>query len=102
MSVKVKFDGLKKLKKNLQNLKNVQRVSFPELFNEGFMQKHTNYQTIEAMFTASGFKVESQEDFTAISDTEWDFFIQKSTHFSSWEEMQKTAAGEFAAKKLGL
>ena len=54
------------------------------------------------MLEASGFSVESAEDFLAIPETEWDQFISQKTQFSNWQEMQKTAAVELMKKKLGL
>ena len=54
------------------------------------------------MFQASGFTIESQEDFDKIPDDEWDTFIKNNTRFPNWGEMVGTASSEFAARKLGL
>jgi hypothetical protein len=54
------------------------------------------------MFDASGFKIESPEDFAAIPDAEWDQFIRDNTTFASWEAMLGEAGGEWAARKLGF
>ena len=52
------------------------------------------------MLDASGFKVESAEDFAAIPDEEWDAFVSKNTSYSSWEEMQKGAAKDYTKRQL--
>jgi len=51
-------------------------------------------------FEASGFKVESQADFEAIPEAEWENVIQAHTSFSSWREMQEKAGVEYAERKL--
>lgn len=91
---------LNKLQNNANRLNGTRKVSFPELFNSIFMGKHTDHASIEALIEASGYKVESAEDFKAIPDADWDDFIRKATRFSSWEQMQKTAAEEYFAREL--
>ncbi|MEA5466363.1 hypothetical protein [Leptothoe sp. PORK10 BA2] len=86
----------------LEELSNSQQVSFSELFTQDFMQSYTQFQSLELMLEASGFSVESAEDFLAIPETEWDQFVSQTTQFSNWQEMQKTAAAELIKKKLGL
>tara|TARA_R100000353_G_scaffold166904_1_gene128671 strand:+ start:1077 stop:1241 length:165 start_codon:yes stop_codon:yes gene_type:complete len=54
------------------------------------------------LFEASGFKVESKEDFESIPDDEWEAFITQNTSFDSWLEMQKAAMAAYTKKKLGL
>lgn len=93
-------NGLEKLQQNLQKLQNTTQVSWTTLFNPRFMQKHTDHQTMEDMFKASGYSIESKDDFLAIPDAEWNAFVQKTTRFTSWEEMQRTAGLEFASETL--
>lgn len=45
------------------------------------------------MIQANGFKVESEDDFKAIPDAEWDVFIHDNTSFGSWREMLEAARG---------
>ena len=93
---------LRDLKRRAQELDGEHEVSFEELFSDAFMRKYTDYGSIDKLVEASGFKVQSQEDFAAIPDDEWDAFIRKSTRFSSWKEMMETATSEYVAKELGL
>ena len=51
---------------------------------------------------AGGFKVESQEDFEAIPDTELDRHIAATTKFKNWKDMLNEATTQYAAKKLGF
>jgi hypothetical protein len=66
------------------------------------LAKNTKFDSLESMFEASGFVVESQEDFEKIPDDEWDSFIKGHTRFASWEDMLGAAVQEWAARKLGL
>ena len=87
---------------SLEELSSPQQVSFAELFTPDFMQSYTQFQSFELMLEASGFSVESAEDFLAIPETEWGQFVNQKTQFSNWQEMQETAAAELVKKKLGL
>lgn len=82
------FDQFQKkideIKDKLDSVEGTHSVSFPELFNEQFMQKYTTHHSIDAMFTASGFEIDSKEDFEKIPDDAWEKFVTSTTSFSSW------------------
>jgi hypothetical protein len=100
------FDEFKKkmdkLQQGLKSLDGEHKVCTSDLFNGKFMTANTRYASFEAMCDASGFKVESAEDFHAIPPEKWDAFVKSVTRFASWEEMQTAAAGEWATKMIGL
>jgi len=109
----VKFDvevkGLKKasrtlrdLERRLKALEGEHRVPLTELFPVDFLRKYTEFESLEDMFQASGFVVESQEDFEKVPDDEWDSFVRSRTRFSSWEEMLGAAYEKWFARKLGF
>lgn len=66
------------------------------------MRHHTNFESIEALIEAGGFKVETMEDFKTIPDQEWDEHISKTTKFANWQEMREEAGAEWAKKQLGI
>ncbi|MFB3766582.1 MAG: hypothetical protein ACE14P_15240 [Methanotrichaceae archaeon] len=66
------------------------------------MNKYTDYSSIDEMFDASGFKVESNEDFDKIPVDKLDKFIKEHTKFPTWEKMIGTAGEEYVIHKLGL
>ena len=77
MSSSIKIKGLDKLEKQLKQmqkgakeLSRTKQVSFSELFTTSFMKKYTSFSSMDELLNAGGFKVESQEDFEAIPDTE--------------------------------
>jgi hypothetical protein len=109
MVMKLQIEGLDKVKKKLEdlqsracNLHGSHQVPAGELLSPDFMRHHTRFTSFEAMATASGFKVESSEDFTAIPDAKWDAFIRAATPFAGWQAMLGAAGQEWAARKLGL
>lgn len=81
-------------------LEQTQNLTLAELFPAPFMLRHTRHQSIDDMFLASGFKVETQEDFDAVPAGEWDIFIQNTTDFSSWDEMKKIATQAYLRQML--
>jgi hypothetical protein len=104
-----KIDGLDKLQRKLKDLERRTKdlhgqhsVPLGELFPPAFMRQNTDFGSIDEMFEASGFKVETEEDFSRIPDDEWNRFIALRTRFESWDEMMKAGGEAWAAKRLGF
>jgi hypothetical protein len=104
-----KIDGLDELQRNLEELSDradeihgKHEVSLNELLTPGFLSKCSRFISADEMFEASGFKVETTEDFAKIADEEWDLFIQQNTTFATWSDMLPAAGSEWAQKKLQL
>lgn len=109
MSSSIKIKGLDKLEKQLKQmqkgareLERTKQVSFGELFTASFMKKYTSFSTMDELLKAGGFNVESQEDFEAIPDAEFDKHIAATTKFKNWEEMLNEATSHYVSKKLGF
>lgn len=109
MSSSIRIKGLDKLEKQLKQmekgakeLSRTKHVSFGELFTTSFMKKYTSFSTLDDFLKAGGFDIESQEDFEAIPDTEFDRYIEATTKFKNWEDMLNEATTQYAVKKLGL
>jgi len=66
------------------------------------MRRCTDFPTIQAMADASGFKIESKEDFEAIPDVEWDVFVRARTRFQTWQDMQSKASEEYVVRRLNI
>lgn len=95
-------DGLDELAKKAKQLNGENQVPFSELFAPAFMRKYTDFATIDEMLEATGYQVDSVEDFKAIPDAPWDSFVQQRTKFSDWREMIQKAGLEWTSRKLGL
>lgn len=105
----LKITGLDELTNQLdhmakvaEELEGTQTVLMTELLSPEFVSSHTKFANAEEMFEASGFKIESQDDFAAIPDAEWDEFIRSISSFSDWQSMLSEAGSAWAAKKLGI
>lgn len=105
----IKVTGLDELQRKLidmsrraESLSGKHNVPIPELLTPDFLTRCSRFRSADEMFEASGFKIESSEDFAAISDAERDTFIRTHTSFSSWEAMLSEAGGEWAARRMGL
>lgn len=94
------FKGLKKLAENAKKLDGQHEVSLGTLFNEGFIQSNTDFNSIDDFFEKAGFKVESKEDFDAIPQEEIDSFVRDNTKFDNFNEMYKSATTEYVKKQL--
>lgn len=93
---------LKQMEKGAKELSKTKHVSFGELFPASFMRKYTSFSSMDELLDASSFKSETQEDFEAIPDDEFDKYIAANTKFKTWEDMLGEATSQYAAKKLGF
>lgn len=104
--MKIEIKGLDEAKRKLEKLQKdaeaLRGVSFGELFSAEFMNKCSSYDSFNELCEASPFTIETKEDFEAISDTEWDDFIEASTSYGSWQEMLKAAGSAYLQKKSKL
>jgi hypothetical protein len=103
----IRITGLDEFRRKLERLsRNAQNVSgpvaFDDLFPPEFMRRYTDFSTIQAMADASGFKIESQEDFEAIPDADWDAFVRSRTRFQTWQDMQAKAGEEYVVRRLNI
>jgi len=100
MSVKIDLSGLKKLTQNAKELDGTHTVRLVDMLSPEFVSSHSKFADLNDLFAASGFKIDSPEDFVAIPDDQWDAFIAKSTDFGSWLEMQKSGHLHYVKAKL--
>jgi hypothetical protein len=106
---RIKMTGLDQLNRRLQDLSKKaaaldgkHTVPLKELLTPAFISKHTRFSSMEEMFEASGFKIETQEDFAAIPDDQWDEFIRSVSSFSDWQAMLQEATKAWTVKQLGF
>jgi hypothetical protein len=98
----MKINGLDKLQKNLKKLQETTSVPLVELLNPNFVTSHTKFSSAQEMFEASGFTINSQEDFAAIPTDKLDEFIRDNSTFPSWREMLSSANKSWLAREFGL
>jgi len=101
MSFKIKSNrNFKQLENNLKKLSNTTQLTLAELMPSSFISSCSKFSSIDELFEASGFEIESADDFAAIPDDEWDLFIQQNTTYENWQDMQQSAASEYAKATL--
>ena len=96
------IDDLNELEQNAEELDGENQVPLTELLNPGFMQKYTEFASIDEMFEQSKWTVESEEDLDAIPDQEFDTYVRDHTQFTDSEEMMGMAAEEWTAEQMGF
>ena len=87
---------------NAEELEGENTVSFEDLFAEEFMRKYTDVTSFESFIEQSQWQVESEEDFEAIPEDEFDEYVKANSDFESWEDMFGTAAKEWIAREIGF
>lgn len=86
---------LKKLQQKVKELGGQEEVSLTELMPDDFIREYTNFQTLKAMFDASG--IENMEE---IGDEKLSKFIAAHTRFRTWAAMTKMAVTEYIKHKF--
>ena len=93
---------LNELAQRARDLDGQHSVPLPELMPPGFVSGCSSFATVEGLFAASPFTINTPDDFKAIGDDAWDSFINENTSFHTWREMQEAAVKEWTRRKLGF
>ncbi|HEX3684997.1 MAG TPA: hypothetical protein VHU83_20855 [Bryobacteraceae bacterium] len=102
VTTKENLQPLKDLARRARELEGRRNVPVTELLTPEFLSSCSRFASADEMFEASGFQIESAEDFKAIPDAEWNAFISSNTSCPNWETMLAEASGEWAKRQLGL
>lgn len=105
----VKITGIKNLEAKLKDLGKRAReldgnhnVPLSELLTHSFVAGCSRFSSVDELFKASGFSINSPEDFKAIPDDKWDDFIRDNTTFANWSDMLTAASAAWTKDRLGL
>ena len=93
---------LGELERRARRLDGRHELAFDEVFPDEFMLRNTEFPSISTFIDASGFTVETTEDFEAIPDNLWDDHVRERTRFACWDDMQQAAAEEWVKRQLRL
>jgi hypothetical protein len=96
----IEIEGLDDLKEQLEKTFN-EEVPMVEVFNSEFMMMYTDFNSFEEFMESSIWTVESQEDFEAIPEDEFDEYVNEHTEFPSWEVMFETGQRQYFERKFG-
>ncbi|MFH5834586.1 hypothetical protein ACHAL6_00750 [Proteiniclasticum sp. C24MP] len=99
MSFKIEFgSGLDKLEDAIKSVNGT--VSFAELFTQDFMSRYTSFNSLEELLEYGGYHIESEEDFEAIPEDEFDKLISEKTKFQDWSTMLNAAVKNYSEEKI--
>jgi len=86
----------------LQGQKTIQKdpnhIALDELFNEAFMNKHSNSKSFAEFLEKGNFQVRVQEDIANIPDELFDRHVARDTNFPDWKSMLDQATLENGRK----
>ena len=107
MNITVKSSGnlkkkLNELRDNATALEGQHQIELRDMLTPAFVAGCSSYASLEGLFAASPFTINTLDDFKGIPDAEWDTFISSHTSFATWEEMQRGALREYVRGKLGV
>lgn len=105
----LEIKGLEELTKELKGiaervgaLAGEHDIPITEILTPQFMSTHTHFKNAQELFVASGFKIESPQDFKAIPEAAWDAFVRSVSAFNDWDEMLHAAVADWTRLKLRL
>lgn len=95
-------DRLEEMKESAEELDGENKIPFDELFDESFMRSHTEFESFDELIDESPWEVESEDDFIAIPEDEFDEYVAEHSEFDDWEEMKGVAAQKWMSSRLGF
>jgi len=93
-------DALNSISTDMANLSRDNRVRIEELFDQSFMEKFTQFSSIEQFFENSEWDIESVDDVEDIPEELLDNYVLENTKFSSWSHMMNMAGKKWTKKQL--
>lgn len=95
-------DSIKDSLQALEKFSDPVEVNMAEILTPEFLQATSSVSSFDELLDKSGFKVETQEDFVAIPDEEFDQYIRSISSFNSWSDMLDCASEKYMIEQLGL
>ncbi|UNK17709.1 hypothetical protein MNQ98_25180 [Paenibacillus sp. N3/727] len=94
---------LKDIQENAEKLSNMEReVHTDDLFTESFVQMYSNFSSFDELLKAAGYEGQSQEEFEAFVQNDFNTFLEENSKLSGWKEFQDKAVAAYVAKQLGF
>ncbi|MFC7078713.1 hypothetical protein [Haloarcula halophila] len=79
-----------------------EEIPVEEIFDETFMQEHTDFETFDEMVAASPSDAEDAGELELVPDGTWDTFVAETTVFEDEEAMVFAARDHWVETQLGL
>ncbi|HBH3603581.1 TPA: hypothetical protein KSK16_002801 [Clostridioides difficile] len=99
MSKNIDIRNLKQFQKKIERMEQNLKPDFDKIrtiiLSKKFMNQHTNFDSFDELLAFGNYIVNSEEDFLAIPDNEFDLFIVKNTDFPDWQTMLDAAYSKY-------
>lgn len=79
-----------------------EEIPITDIFNEAFVDEHTDFDSFDQMVAASPSDAESAAGLKLVPDGTWDEFVAETTTFADEEEMVFAARDHWVETQLGL
>lgn len=95
--------NIDELKHKAQNVAAPRTVKLSELFPTSFMQAHTKFDSLDAIFMASGVQMDPHDLLSEQKiSAEWNAYVAANSDFSDWTDMLSQANAERGRKGPGF
>ncbi len=95
MRVRLDTSGLDRLRRNVRNLENEQQVPLTDLLTDSFIQRYTDYESLQALVDASGVPADN------LDSEEFDKFVELHSRVGGWAALQQHALAELVKRAIG-
>ncbi|WP_324760800.1 hypothetical protein [Haloarcula montana] len=79
-----------------------EEIPVEEIFDQPFMQEHTDFEIFDEMVAASPSDAEDAAELELVPDGSWDAFVAETTVFEDEEAMVFAARDHWVETQLGL
>ena len=77
-------------------------VPIGDLLTSGFVSRHSRFQTVDSMLSASGLNPCLLTDLDPQMRRRWDDFTRLTTPFPDWAAMLRAASAEWVIRRIGI
>lgn len=78
----------------------LEKVSFPELFNDKFLTENSKYTSMDDLIWRSGFGIMNLLEVEQVDQNKWNEYIAKNSECQTWHEFGKLAMIDWMKRKL--
>lgn len=103
------FDEVQKsldnMVKKMEQLGETNAIPMGELLTNDFMKAVSikqNVQSFDDLLAIGGYNIQSQADFEAIPDDEFDVIVSENTSFDTWPDMLSAAMEQYVSNQLNF
>ena len=78
------------------------KVPIDELLTSSFVRRHSRFEDLDALLSASGLDPSLLIDLDADAKARWDDFTRLATTFPDWGSLLRSAGAEWVLRRIGI